>query len=55
MQLQSYDLIGIMEAWWDSSCDWMLTRIDALYEGQDEKERKRSHPVGRCGALPRDG
>ena len=37
VQLQGYDLLGIMEMWWDASHDWSVAigTIQALEEGQD--------------------
>jgi len=37
MQLQGYNILGIMEMWWDGCRDWSvaMSRIQTLEEGQD--------------------
>lgn len=62
MQLQGYDLAGIVKMWWDSSRDWsdaVERRSQALQELEAGKMRVGSCPfceraAGTHGALPWD-
>ena len=37
--LQGYDLIGIMEMWWDGSCDWSVGMEGYRLFRKDRQER----------------